>query len=41
MGPTAEQDTVTYNKVSDNNVTVHEVVTTGSQSSVFDSTCTR
>jgi hypothetical protein len=41
MGPTAAQDVVTYNKVSDNNVTVHDVVTVGSQSTTFDTTCTR
>lgn len=41
MGSMTAQSSVTYNRVSPNNVTVHEVITAGSQSETFDSTCTR
>ena len=40
MGPMGAPETVTYNKVSPNNITVHEVVS-GTQQSTFDTTCKR
>jgi hypothetical protein len=41
MGPTSAQDTVTYNRVDANTVTVHDVVSSGPVPGTFDSTCTR
>jgi hypothetical protein len=41
MGPLSMQDTVTYGKLSDNKVTVHEVLTGAVPTATFDSVCTR
>jgi hypothetical protein len=40
MGPLSMQDAVTYAKVADNKVTVHEILT-GAMPATFDSVCTR
>jgi hypothetical protein len=41
MGPMSMQDTVTYGRVSDNKVTVHEVLSGGPMAGTFDTVCTR
>jgi hypothetical protein len=41
MGPTSGQDTVTYTKVTDNKVTIHDVATGQGPQMVFDTVCTR
>ncbi len=41
MGATSMQDTVTYNKVAPNRVTVHEVISGAAPQATFDTVCTR
>ena len=41
MGPMTAPTTITYAKVTDERVTIHEVVSAAGQQSVFDSVCTR
>ncbi|HEY6326577.1 MAG TPA: hypothetical protein VIW73_08735 [Candidatus Cybelea sp.] len=41
MGPMSVQDTVTYTKVTDNRVTIHDVATGSGPPMVFDTVCTR